>query len=75
MEQIEPSEGVHELHERFFDGIRTMLYWIEGTDKTFITVEDTKRGESFSFDVPSPDKAMRAFLHPYAYRPEKTDGR
>jgi hypothetical protein len=55
-----------ELAHRSSAGIDVALYW--GADRKTITVEvlDLRTDEFFSFDV-SPELALDAFHHPFAY--------
>lgn len=58
--------GIHELDRRNNDGIDVTLLWNSQTNGVFVTVEDARRGASFSVDV-SAHEALDAFHHPYAY--------
>ncbi len=60
-----------ELGERGSDGIDVKLLWRPGEmgDEVMVTVNDERAQVSFAV-TPSPDEALEAFYHPYAYRQE-----
>jgi hypothetical protein len=67
-----PHTELRELDHRINDGIDVTLLWDPHTDRTFVAVEDHRRGESFEFGIRAVD-ALDAFHHPYAYREHEYD--
>jgi hypothetical protein len=55
-----------ELAHRAGDGVEIRLFWHRPTNSVFVTVFDSRTGESFHLDVPG-DRALEAFYHPYAF--------
>jgi hypothetical protein len=55
-----------ELDYRATDGVEVSLLWHKPTNRLFVSLNDTRSGESFEVDVAS-DYALDAFQHPYAY--------
>lgn len=66
---IEILPSLRELHSRLNDGIHVRLFWSQDDGRVFVGVNDTKRGESFSVEVPRGARALHVFNHPYAYAP------
>jgi hypothetical protein len=60
------TEMKRELAHRSNHGIEVTLYWLDGTDRLAVAVEDTGSGDSFELPVESRF-ALDAFHHPYAY--------
>lgn len=58
--------ALRELDRRSSDGIEVALLWHPKTGRVLVAVEDTRRSDSFEFDV-EPAHALTAFHHPYAY--------
>jgi hypothetical protein len=61
---------LRELDQRNSDGIDVRLLWNSATDAVTVSVNDTKRRESFELEVDGAD-ALDAFNHPYAYAGRK----
>ena len=59
-----------ELDYRESDGIQVSLLWSRATNDLSVLVIDTKRTSSSS--SASPDKALDAFRHPFAYAESHT---
>jgi hypothetical protein len=59
-----------ELDHRVSDGIQVSLLWSADTDRVFVDVADARTGEQFTLEVADRSRALDAFHHPYAYRPE-----
>ena len=55
-----------ELAARACDGISVLLLWSPGDDALTVAVEDARFGDRFQLLV-SPDSALDAFYHPFAY--------
>jgi hypothetical protein len=55
-----------ELAARESDGINVVLLWHASSDAVTVSVEDVRVGEWFQLAV-SPDRALDAFYHPFAY--------
>ena len=55
-----------ELAHRSDDGVEVWLYWQRDTNRVFVSVFDSRTGESFRVDVGGAC-ALDAFHHPYAY--------
>ena len=55
-----------ELDQREGDGITVSLLWRKRRNVISIAVYDDRTGEDFELVV-SPDRALDAFRHPYAY--------
>ena len=63
----EPAgEPLRELAVRVVDGMRIVLSWRPTRDDVVVSVDDTRTGERFQLAV-AGDRAMHAFLHPFAY--------
>jgi hypothetical protein len=63
---VTPADSPLELDYRAADGIEVALLWSKRTNRLWVAVSDTHTAESFELDV-SPDLALDAFHHPYAY--------
>ena len=48
------------------DGIHVQLLWHPGENALTVSVEDARIGDRFQLAV-SPDRALDAFYHPFAY--------
>ena len=55
-----------ELDRREGDGITVSLLWRKEGNVTSVAVTDDRTGEDFELVV-SPERALDAFHHPYAY--------
>jgi hypothetical protein len=55
-----------ELDYRAADGIEVALLWSKLTNRLWVSVTDTRNGDSFELDVDS-DSALDVFHHPYGY--------
>jgi hypothetical protein len=55
-----------ELDSRNADGIEVALLWSKLTNRLWVSVIDTRTGESFELDVKSHN-ALDVFHHPFAY--------
>lgn len=62
------EKTIRELDQRSFDGIEVSLFWCEEDGSTFVVVNDSKKGEAFTVNVPANTSAHDVFHHPYAYR-------
>ena len=66
MTDTTPNRTVRELDCRINDGFEVRLLWNSLTDFVSVSVDDTRYGESFEFEV-APAAALDAFRHPLAY--------
>ena len=57
---------IRELDSRSNDTIDVALLWNSHTNRVYVAVQDTRRGESFEFEA-DPADALAAFHHPFAY--------
>jgi hypothetical protein len=57
---------IRELAARESEGINVLLLWHPGSDDLTVSVEDVRIGECFQLAV-TPDRALDAFYHPFAY--------
>jgi hypothetical protein len=55
-----------ELAYRAADGVEVGLFWSTSDDRLLIVVDDARSGDLFELEV-SPEEALDAFEHPYAY--------
>ena len=55
-----------ELAARESDGLLVLLLWDPREDAGTVSVEDERVGNSFRLAV-TPDRALDAFYHPFAY--------
>jgi hypothetical protein len=55
-----------ELAARESDGIHVALLWHPGENALTVSVEDERAGDRFRLAV-TPDRALDAFYHPFAY--------
>jgi hypothetical protein len=69
-----PKRAVRELDSRTNDRIEVRLLWNSLNDSVSVSVDDTRYGESFQFDV-APAHALDAFRHPFAYAGTDSDPR
>ena len=69
-----PKSTVRELDYRTNDRIEVRLLWNSLNDSVSVSVDDTRSGESFQFDV-APTHALEAFRHPFAYAGTEHDPR
>ncbi len=58
--------AIRELDSRSNDSIDVALLWNSQTNRLYVAVQDTRRGESFEFEA-DPADALEAFHHPFAY--------
>ena len=59
--------STHELDSRTNDGIQVRLLWCEHTGRVWVSVLDTKTGDSFRLEVRDHERPLDVFHHPYAY--------
>jgi hypothetical protein len=57
---------IRELAARESDGIQVQLLWHPVENVLTVSVEDARLGDRFQLAV-SPDRALDAFHHPFAY--------
>jgi hypothetical protein len=74
MNGITPKSAVRELDYRTNDRIEVRLLWSSSNDSVSVSVDDTRYGESFQFEV-APAHALEAFRHPFAYAGNDHDPR
>jgi hypothetical protein len=74
MNSTTPKRAVRELDSRTNDRIEVRLLWNSSNDSVSVSVDDTRYGESFEFDV-APAHALEAFRHPFAYAGNDRDPR
>ena len=55
-----------ELAARESNGVYVLLLWHPREDEITVSVEDDRHGDRFQLAV-SPDRALDAFYHPFAY--------
>jgi hypothetical protein len=55
-----------ELASRDSDGIQVQLLWHPGENALTVAVDDIRAGDRFELAV-TPDRALDAFYHPFAY--------
>jgi hypothetical protein len=55
-----------ELAARESDGIHVLLLWHPNENALTVSVEDARIGDRFQLAV-SPDRALDAFYHPFAF--------
>lgn len=67
------SQSTKILAERCNDGISVTLFWDSEIDTTWVHVEDSKSGNSFTLDPPK-FLALDAFKHPYYYARAELNG-
>jgi hypothetical protein len=60
------SPHTRELADRESDGIHVLLLWHPDENALTVSVEDARVGDRFQLAV-SPERALDAFYHPYAY--------
>jgi hypothetical protein len=58
--------AIRELDSRSNDSIDVALLWNSQTNRVYVAVQDTRRGESLEFEA-DPADALAAFHHPDAY--------
>jgi hypothetical protein len=61
------SATAQELNSRTNDGIHVQLLWRAGDDYLFVTVTDSKRGETLCVEVRDHSRALDVFNHPFAW--------
>jgi len=59
--------SVRELDSRVNDGLCVRLLWCQHSGRLFVAVNDHKRGDAFSLEVPKDQRPMHVFHHPYAF--------
>lgn len=69
MEDLKP---VIDLAERQVDGMTIILWLIEGTLETYVTVDDRKTNNFHKHPVPQGVSAMEVFNHPFTYPVEES---
>jgi len=60
------SPHTRELADRKSDGIHVLLLWHPDENALTVSVEDARVGDRFQLAV-SPERALHAFYHPFAY--------
>ncbi len=60
------SAKARELAARESDGIHVLLLWHPSENDLTVSVDDAQLGDRFEVLV-SPDRALHAFYHPFAY--------
>jgi hypothetical protein len=65
------GEGIIDLADRQNDRLNVTLWWVQGTMRTFVTVQDAKQSENFAIDVPEGENPMHYFHHPMVYSPHE----
>ena len=60
------ADGTVEIDFRTSGGIDVALLWHRHTNSVSVSVSDTRTGDRFAVPV-SPETALDAFHHPYAY--------
>jgi hypothetical protein len=60
------SPHTRELADREIDGIHVLLLWHPDENALTVSVEDARIGDRFQLAV-SPERALDAFYHPFAY--------
>ena len=63
---MSPATQTRELAAREGDGIQVTLLWHPCDNALTVSVEDARVGRGFQLAV-TPDRALDAFYHPYAY--------
>jgi hypothetical protein len=61
---------LHELASRNESGILVRLLWDAAREQAVIRYRDRRSGDCFVADVPNT-RALEAFHHPNAYRPDR----
>jgi hypothetical protein len=59
--------SIRELDSRFTDGFQVRLLWSSHTCRIWVSVLDTKFGDTFCVEVQERDRPLDVFHHPYAY--------
>jgi hypothetical protein len=60
------TRQARELAARDNDGVHVVLLWHPDENAVSLSVEDERAGDRFQMRV-SPDRALDAFYHPFAY--------
>jgi hypothetical protein len=60
------TSHTRELAARESDGIHVVLLWHPDENSLTVSVEDARIGDCFQLAV-TPDRALDAFYHPFAY--------
>jgi hypothetical protein len=60
------ASHTRELADRESDGIHVLLLWHPDENALTVSVEDARVGDRFQLAV-SPERALDAFYHPFAY--------
>ena len=60
------TPNTRELAARESDGVRVLLLWHPRANTLSVSVEDLRVGDRFRLAV-TPDRALDAFYHPFAY--------
>ena len=61
------TDTTKELDHRRNDGIDVALVWDRSDGRLFVTVDDSRTGDSFVVRVGAGEDPMDVFHHPYAY--------
>lgn len=65
---------VRELsHRPTLNGLEKFLLWHKESNAISVLLRDEKENKLYAFEVP-PDKALDAFEHPFAYKPDECNG-
>lgn len=63
----EKLPAVVELDQRITGGSIVTLWWLEGTQDTYTTIDDPETGEFITLRTPEGKSAYDIFNHPYVY--------
>jgi hypothetical protein len=63
---MSPATSTCELAARESDGVSVRLLWHPRENAVTVSVEDARVGDCFQLAV-SPERALDAFHHPFAY--------
>ena len=63
---MSPATATRELAARESDGISVRLLWHPQENAVTVSVEDARVGDCFQLAV-TPERALDAFQHPFAY--------
>jgi hypothetical protein len=61
-----PATSTRELAARESEGISVRLLWHPREHAVTVSVEDARVGDCFQLAV-APERALDAFMHPFAY--------
>lgn len=63
---MSPATSTRELAARESDGVSVRLLWHPRKNAVTVSVEDARVGDCFELAV-TPERALDAFHHPFAY--------